>query len=198
MAFLEQFSAEEKSLLVSLPYRAGVWIGAMDRSGGVESKNAELAVLEKIIDQKAQGMFESAFVHEVMVEICTHKSDWPQWAGKGQSVPADCDKAVAAIAEKLSAHDLDAYRKNVMYIAVEVAKAFREFDAHTPLLSQMVEMLRCFLDKIAGVAQGGAHESANLRNISYEEDVALAGLSRALGIDSGEENILEEHEDEGK
>ena len=81
-----------------------------------------------------------------------------------------------------------------MYIAVEVAKAFREFDAHAPVLSRMGDAFRCFLDKIVGVSQGGAHESASLRNISFEEDVALAGLSKALGLSSGEENTLEEHE----
>lgn len=194
MAFLEKFSAEERSLLVSLPYRAGAWVGTMDRSGGAESKGAELAALEKIIGKKAQGMFESAFVHEVMVEICTHKSDWPQWAGKTGSVPVDCKKAVAVITGKLSVHDLDAYRQNIMYIAVEVARAFREFNADASLLTHACDLFRGLLDRLAGVAQGGAHESANLRNISYEEDVALAGLSKALGIDSGEENILEKNE----
>lgn len=198
MAFLERFSEDERNLLVSLPYRAGVWISAMDRSGGAASSKAELDALEKIIRRKAQGMLESAFVHEVMNEICAHKSDWAQWAGKTQNVLADSKGATDIIGRKLPAHDLDAYRQNVMYIAVEVAKAFREFDARMPVLSHVCDAFRRFLDGFVGVSQGGAHESANLRNISYEEDVALAGLSRALGIDSGEENILEENEDERK
>ena len=196
MAFLEKFLAEEKAMLVSLPYRVGIWISIIDRSGGAESSGAEIAALEKIIDQKAQGMFESAFVHEVMVETCTHRSDWPQWAGRAQDVPADSEKAVAIIAAKLPPHDLDAYRQNVMYIAVEVAKAFREFDAQVPFLSRAFDLIRMFLDKLTGATRGGAHEFANLKNISYEEDVALARLSKALGLSSDEENILEENEDD--
>lgn len=194
MAFLEKFSADERDVLVSLPYRVGVWISRADNTGYPESAGAELAALERIILRKARGMFESAFVHEVMAETCAQKSQWPQWAARAQDVSADCEKAVAVIAAKLSKRDLDAYRRNVMYIAVEVAKAFREFDVQASRFSRAVDSFRRFLDRIAGVA-GGAPEGGDWRRISFEEDVALADLSKALGMDGGEENILDENEE---
>jgi len=194
MAFLEQFSDEEKKLLVSLPYRAGIWISTVDRSGGAESKKAELEALEKIMDEKARGMFESALVHEVMAEACTHKSDWPEWAQETRSITADCERAVAVIAQKLSAHDVEAYRSNLMHISVSVARAFREFNINASFFAQLVAAARIFLDKLVGKAVGQVYESESLLNISFEEDVALAGLSKALGLSGNEEDVLEDNE----
>lgn len=186
MAFLEKFSAAERALLVSLPYRAGVWISRIDRSGGSDASDMEMHALERIIDKKAASMFESAFVHEVMVELCAHKSEWPQWSGSNADVAADCRAAVKIIREKLTPHDVEGYCRNILFIGVEVAKAFREFDLNAPLSVRLGALMNSLMDKLSGLAHGPEHDSGSLLNISYEEDVALSGLSRALGI--GDEN----------
>ncbi len=182
MAFLEKFSAAERALLVSLPYRAGVWISRIDRSGGVDASDREMHALERIVDKKAASMFESAFVHEVMVELCAHKSDWPQWGASNADVAADCQNAVKLIREKLTPHDVEGYCRNILFIGVEVAKAFREFDLNAPLSVRLSALLNGMMDKLSGLAHGPEHDSGGLLNISYEEDIALSGLSKALGI----------------
>jgi hypothetical protein len=182
MAFLEKFSAAERDLLVSLPYRAGVWISRIDRSGGDDASNTEMRALERIIDMKAASMFESAFVHEVMEELCAHKSDWPEWSASSADVAADCQAAVRLIREKLTPHDVEGYCRNILFIGVEVAKAFREFDLNAPLTARLGAMMNGLMDRLSGLAHGPEHDSGSLLNISYEEDVALSGLSRALGI----------------
>lgn len=184
MAFLEKFSVEEKEFLVALPYRAGVWMSRADETGGLEADAAELEALEAIIDKKAAGMFESAFVHEVMAEVCAGKENWARWAKHASKVPDDCRKAVTMMEGRLGKHDLDGYRENIMYIAVEVAKAFREFDLEPPPPSlSFTDKVKLFLDGIAGKPKGERYEAERLLSISYNEDRALAALSGSLGIE---------------
>ncbi|MBI4030256.1 MAG: hypothetical protein HY370_01125 [Proteobacteria bacterium] len=183
MAFLENFSDEEKEFLVALPYRAGVWISRTDDAGGLAADAAELEALESIINKKAAGMFESAFVHEVMAEICAGQENWARWAKHASNLPDDCRKAISLMEGRLGRHDMDGYRENVMYIAVEVAKAFREIDLGAPPSSlSFVGRIKLFLDGIAGKPKGKKYEAERLLNISYNEDRALAALSESLGI----------------
>lgn len=184
MAFLEKFSDDEREFLVALPYRAGVWMSRADGTGGLEADAAELEALESIIDKKAAGMFESAFVHEVMAEVCSGKENWARWAKHADNIPADCRKAVTMMEGRLGKHDLDGYRENVMYIAVEIAKAFREIDLKSPSPSlSFMDRIKLFLDSIAGKPKGEKYEAERLLNISYNEDRALAALSESLGIE---------------
>lgn len=135
-------------------------------------------------------MFESAFVHEVMAETCTRNGDWDEWAKQLENTVDDCEKVAGFLSEKLSRHDQDAYKANIMFIATEVAKAFREFGAREPLPVKLWSFIRIWLDKLLGLLTGQRYESEALLNISYEEDLALAQLSKALrvGVDDVAEN----------
>jgi hypothetical protein len=184
MAFLEQFSAEEKEMLVSLPYRAGLWVSSADKTGSPGADDTEVATLEKIITDMGRGMFDSAFAHEVMAETFARRGDWKSWAAGLETVPDTCAKAVAVIAGKLGAHDLDGYRQNIMNIGMAVANAFREFDLDTPLPARVCTYAKLALDRLIGKLTGQEYESNDLLNVSYEEDVALAKLAKSLGIDA--------------
>jgi len=195
MAFLEKFSEDEKTLLVSLPYRAGLWLGSVDDSGGPTADFKELTELEKIVDEKSRGMFESAFVHEVMVETNGRQDQWREWAKSIDTTLDDCTKAVALIDGKLSGKDIDAYRANIMAIGLSVAKAFREFDDGASLPVKLMLQIRLFWEGCLRILSRGKsrehdHDIKSIYNISYEEDVALAKLSKALhpGLDDGEED----------
>ena len=184
MAFLEQLSAEEKEMLVSLPYRAGLWVSSADKTGSPTAEDTEVATLEKIITDMGHGMFDSAFAHEVMAETFARRSDWKSWASGLETVPDTCAKAVAVIARKLGAHDLDGYRQNIMNIGMAVAEAFREFDLNTPFPVRVFTYAKLALDRLIGKLTGQEFESNDILNVSYDEDVALAKLAKCLGIDA--------------
>ena len=169
-------------MLVALPYRAGLWVSGADKTGNPAADNKEMATLEKIINGMGHGTFESAFAHEVMAETFTRRNDWKNWATGLESVPDSCEKAVAAIAGKLGAHDLDGYRQNIMNIGMEVANAFREFDSSTPLPVRAWTYAKLALDRLIGALSGQEYESNDILNISYSEDMALAKLAAALGL----------------
>lgn len=181
MAFLEQFSRQEKDLIVSVPYRVGVWVSSVDAAGGAVASYQEQDSLETIIAEKSSGMFESAFMHEVMAETCTRQQDWKAWGENMDKVLAECGEAVRIVSAKLEEKDVDAYRHTVMTIAVDVAKAFREFDSGASFMVRLWTKYRLFLESLCRVVKRDKSlETQGLLNISYEEDAALSKLAKAL------------------
>ena len=182
MAFLEKFSDDEKELIVSLPYRAGLWVSQVDSTGDAEgADDKEAQTLEQIIREQSKGMFNSAFVHEVMVETFTRKQDWPKWQGQTDNIPALCKDAVKLIESKLDDGSAVAYRESVMAIAVNVAEAFREFDADMPVFARMMSQVG-LLAEAAGriLTRKKSFKTETYFNISYEEDKALSQLYSAM------------------
>lgn len=189
MGFLKEFSKEERTMLASLPYRVGLWVSSSDSTGGSDSDQQEEAALERAITGIAQGMFESAFVHEVIAETFLSKQDWASWAANVQTVPADCVTAVKFMQGRLSQRDIDAYRRILMQVGLEVARAFREYDRSEPFLSRIVRWISIGVDRIFGIMHGEKYVSEDLLNISYDEDLALNELAKAL---RGEVNDISE------
>lgn len=183
MAFLEQFSEQEKALLTALPYRAGLWISMADNDGGGAASAVEMLALSNIIEFRARGMFRSAFVHEVIAETYAHRLEWSKWGEGLGRVPAECRRAVEIMGPRLMTHDCDAYCQTVMAISRDVAKAFREFDENTGVRGRLMAGLRIKIDGIIGAIRGEEYESQSLLNISEKEDIALGTLATALRRD---------------
>ncbi|MGZ9097313.1 MAG: hypothetical protein ACXW30_03335 [Micavibrio sp.] len=180
MGFLKDFSRDERDLLISLPYRVGLWVSSSDATGGTDSNLQEEVALEKAINSIAQGMFESAFVHEIMAETFLRREDWRSWSTNVQSVPQNCVDAVKALQSRIPQRDIDAYRHILMQVGLEVARAFREYDQSAPLLTRIIRGISIGVDRIFGIMHGEKYVSEDLLNISYEEDLALNELAKAL------------------
>jgi hypothetical protein len=181
MAFLDGFSEDERQFLAALPYRTGLWISSSDSAGGHDASAQERDALEKTIQGIVQGMFESAFVHEIMAETFLHRDQWPVWAGQATSIPEDCKKAVAMMqSRKLPIRDIDAYRHILMQIGLEVARAFREHHKDEPVFFRITRSIGLTFDRLFGIVQGEKYVSEDLLNISYNEDLALNALATAL------------------
>lgn len=189
MGFLKEFSKDERVMLASLPYRVGLWVSSSDATGGSDSDKEEEAALERAITGIAQGMFESAFVHEVIAETFLSRQDWSGWAANVQSVPADCVAAIKFMQGRLSQRDIDAYRRILMQIGLEVARAFSEYDKNEPVLNKIFRWISIGVDRLFGIMHGEKYVSEDLLNISYEEDLALNELAKAL---RGEVNDMSE------
>jgi hypothetical protein len=189
MAYLKEFSKEDADLLVALPYRVGLWVSSSDNTGGGDADEKELEALQQTITGIVHGMFESAFVHEVMAETFLRRDEWRGWGMNLRDIPGECKNAVALIQGKLPQRDVDAYKRILMHIGVEVAKAFREYDSSEPLLSRVIRMISIGIDRLLGTIHGEKYVSSQLLNISYEEDLALNTLAQAL---RGEVNEISE------
>lgn len=186
MAFLEKFSNADKELLIALPYRVGVWLSRIDDIGGEDSDYSEQRSLKEIIYKKGRGMFESAFVHEVLAETCTREKDWPLWETKVENVLDECLKAKGILHSQLEQRDVDAFILTLMDVAIEVAVAYREFDNEAGHAEKFFTNIKIMIDKLIGIFARQSYISERLLNISYKEDVGLSKLAHALGIDADE------------
>ncbi len=181
MAFLEAFSEDEKTLLVSLPYKAGVWISQSDQKGAGTAQAHELKTIEAVIKGLSEGMFRSAFVHEVMSETHLRHGDWPSWAAQTDQILDEARRAVAAVKTKAMPPDAEAYVQMVMTIAYETAYAFREFDRSASIPIKIWVWL-CLMWE--GFIRTGNkdYRVESVANISLAEDEAIAHLAAALTL----------------
>ena len=179
MAFLEKFSAEERALLVALPYRAGLWISQADATGDPAADEKERKALEDIIGSQVKGMFPSAFVHEVVADLWDKKGAWNGMESHLANVVPECREAAKLISQRLARRDLDAYRATVMHIATEVAKAFREY-GHNSLMERLTLNIKLWKSRIGCAMRNEDYDPIAIVNISPVEDKALAILARAL------------------
>jgi hypothetical protein len=180
MAFLNDFSAEERLMIISLPYRAGLYVSTSDASGGHDADVHELAALERTIAGIVQGMFESAFVHEVMAETFLEKDEWVHWTKDIKDVPNECHTVIRFLHGRLSQRDIDGYRHILMQIGLEVARAFRESSANAPLIDKIFRQITLVVYRFFGILQREKFVSERILNVSYEEDLALNTLAKAL------------------
>lgn len=177
MAYLEHFSAEERLLIVSIPYRAGLWISQSDTTGNPGAAFNERKALENAIAKVASGMFRSAFTHEVMSELWAQKADWQSWETKQDKVLEDAAAASRTVDSRLNRRDLDAYRATIMHIAVEVAKAFREAPGKPSFIMDRLILAKRWL---GSALKGDKYDPVAIMNISKMEDKALEKLAQAL------------------
>jgi len=189
MAFLEQFNEEQRDMIVSLPYRAGLWLSASDDCGGTEADYEELSALEDIIENKAAMDHPSALVSEVMNDAMRDQSRWKKWAKDLDTVERDCATVNAILLEKLSEQDVEHYRQAVITITSEVAKAYREIDQDASFWVKVIVRARLCFDAVRK-AFGQGPEIERYLNISYSEEVAMSRLAAALrgqGLGAGPE-----------
>lgn len=178
MTGLSAFTAEDIRLLVTLPYRAGVWVShAEDEDGDVDDVR-EIRALESCIRAVARLHADQSLVGAIIAETLIRREEWNEWAAHCFDVPGDARKAMAALKGKATETELTNYHAMVMEIASAVAQAHGEFgdfgDADEGLLSGLISRI---VDRFATFSPGDA---GHPMNVSAAEDSALAALSKAL------------------
>lgn len=183
MSFLENLSNDEKTLLVSLPYRAGLWVSHADDKGRGAGKTHELKTIEGVITRLSEGMIASAFVHEVMQATNARRDEWPSWSLQTGTVPDEARAAVALLKRKMMPQDAEAYVQIIMTIAYETAYAFREFDRTVSIPIRIWVGLQLAWE--AFIRTGNKdYRLESLTNISLAEDEAIALLAQALTLET--------------
>jgi hypothetical protein len=187
MPYLERFTPDERELLVSLPYRVGLWVSQSDNTGGTEASAAEMQALENIVMAFAEDFCKSEFVEEIMRQTMQDREKWPHWQRNIESLPADCTRAVDIVAEKMERKDVTSFKHNLMDIAVDVAMAFCETDYSQNLYARFSIYSRYFVEKLKARIKKVQPPSLDaVLNISKAEQAALKVLDQALRMETGE------------
>lgn len=179
--FLEALSEDEKTLIVSLPYRAGVWVSLADEKGAGAGRAQELQTIEQVIARLSRGMFASAFVHEVLAETHARRDQWPAWSLQVGTVPEDARQAVNVLIDKVMPPDAEAYVQTVMNIAYETAYAFREFDAQASIPIRIWVSFKLMWEAVMRKINPD-YRMESMANISLAEDQAIGILAAALTL----------------
>ncbi len=179
--FLEALSEDEQTLIVSLPYRAGLWVSLADEKGEGAAREHELKTIEKVIAKLSEGMFASAFVHEVLAETHMRRDQWDAWSLQVGTVPDEARQAVNILIEKVLPPDAEAYVQTIMNIAYETAYAFREYDRSASIPIRLWVGLQLLWEALIRIVHKD-YRLESVANISLAEDEAIALLAEALTL----------------
>lgn len=195
MAYLDYFNPEQRTLLVQLPYRAGLWVSASDTTGGAESDEAERQALAAIVRGFTEDFLKSEFVEEVMRETVTQMDQWDQWGGQIENIPDEVRRGIEIAALYIDHKQLHAFKQSLHDVAMTVAMAYREFDESTPFAAQMRIYSKYWMEyACAYIKKTQPPIMDQYLNISAAEHKALDVLEGALRLPAQEglEPVAEE------
>jgi len=182
MTSLSDFSADEQELLVSLPYKVGVYVSHADDADGELDDEREMVALETCIKAIATLHEDKPFTADVMRQTLAMKNEWTRWVDQSFRVSDDARKAAALLQSKASEAEAKNYRAALMEIGATVAGAYGEFgefdddDTSGGVFGALVGKITGGLSKLT------ADDVNHPMNVSASEDSALAELSDALKI----------------
>ena len=176
MSQLANFSAEEQDLIVSLFYRAGIYVSHAEDEDGDLDDDLEMKALERVIRALAKNEKKSPFLQSVAQAALDSQDKWQEWTDRYFQVENDCQKVVALLHPALPKPDFNRYRMSLVKIGEIVAAAYGEFGEDVKEEEGFFSML---VDKVSGGLKSAQDEDAFL-NITPAETQAISDLKRAL------------------
>lgn len=185
MSYLERFAPKQRELIVSLPYRVGLWISESDTSGGDEADEAERQALHLMMTGYAEDFLKSEVVEEIMRRTVASHDSWDAWSQQQATILEDCAKALQAMDGYIRPEDILSFRQSLMDIAKTVAMAYCEIDEEEMTSADMFKLeFMHMLDKFKAKMRGQQQPSKRERlNISPQERAALEKLSQVIKVD---------------
>ncbi len=178
-SYFTDFQPEELDVVLSMPYRVGVWISRIDDVANTGRDDArEGMTLENTLGRIGEKAGKGSFVATIISEILAHKDVWPLWDEMAGTAPNDLPKALALVDDRLPLREAALYRKSIFHIAKRVAMAASEgADAHEDLSTHMFggKLIAKVTDWVAARADDTMPE-----NISGSEKEALGRLLQLL------------------
>ncbi len=184
MSYLEKFTEEQRDLIVSLPYRTGLWVSESDDGGDDDADAAEMQALENIIMGYTEDFLKSELVEEIMKSTLERKAKWAEWSEGLDTVPRQCQQAIDAMNAHMESKEVLSFKQSLMEIATAVAMAYRELDDEQNSVEKMKAYARYYWETLmARIKKEQQPTLDSMLNISKSERAVLVKLSGALQID---------------
>jgi hypothetical protein len=129
MGDFSDLNQEEQALLISLPYRVGVWVSNVDDIEQTKRDDKrEMKALEIVIARLAKSHRKMPFAASIMAAIQQNQSVWKAWNNNASEnvVLGDVQNSLFLCHQKLSVSQLKQYKHAIWQIAVVVAQAYGE------------------------------------------------------------------------
>lgn len=170
-----KFKNEDQEILISLPYRVGLYVSFADTSGGFEAQEAEMQTLSNILREFAEDFCKSEFSQKLLMESLRARPSWPSWSSGIERVPEQAKYITSIVESQFDNRSLRAFKEVLVEIAMSVAMAFREE-------GDDVQSSGFFGDLFGKLFGGGSVAMAH-GNISKSERAALHRLCKAMNYD---------------
>lgn len=129
MTSLSKFSKEERALIISVPYRVGIWISMVDdnKKTKVDDKR-EMRSLVAAISNLSSRSQKMPFAATIMSDVEAHKGMWSVWDAQAEEaiILRDLEKALSLCGEKSTKGEVSQYKYAVWQLGIVVAQAFGE------------------------------------------------------------------------
>lgn len=169
-----QLSPADEELLVSLPYRIGLYVSHSDVTGGWDAQESEIASLTEILRDYSNDFCKTEFSQKVLMDCLAMRGKWPGWSQDVESVPAQSSRMMTLLEPMMSEKELSGFCEVLGDIALAVAMAFREegaFEQERPIVQEILTRLGSILAE---------KDPLDHINISASERAALKQLAHAL------------------
>ena len=182
MSFLDDLPSDQRELIISLPYRVGVWVSHADDVGGKKADEEEKTALANILHGFTTDVFGSEVVQYVMAETIAHNAEWEKWSKNMSSFAKDCQHAIDVLKESVDEKEVSAFKQRLLEIAEAVALAFREYD-NLGFLSKLYVYLMYYKERYQAARKHRSFKTLDqYLNISLKERRALYSLANTLGV----------------
>ncbi len=171
-----QLSPDDEKILISLPYRIGLYVSFSDITGGWDAQEAEMKSLTSMLREFSEDFYKTEFAQKVLRECLQARGQWPSLSNGVDKVPDQAKAMVRTLSAMLMPDELEQFCALLMDIAFAVAMAFRENDR--PVSSQEKPILREILSRLGGIL-AEKHPLDHI-NISESERAALRSLADML------------------
>ena len=163
MAGFSDFSEEEKLLVVSIPYRVGMWVSnADDNENTKHDDKIEAKALEEAMTRIA-GKTTRSFASSIISHTLKSKKAWKTWRAQSdeKSVLEDLAQVLEICKAHLSKEQISEYKKLVWNLALVVARSYGE---HIDPDNEM--HVNRFFGKLLG--KGNPQKAENISEIEKE------------------------------
>ena len=174
MSYFKDIPSEEINLLISLPYRVGIWISDADDLEKTQRDDRKEAVaLDRVIKNVAG---QKSFAGAIMAEIDHNRLSWGDWKklANENNIIEDVVRAKKVVSQHLSKKEWTLYCKLLWHVGVVIAQAFGE--DKDP--DQEMHVNNFFEDVISAVFSSRLGKTPD--NVSAEEKRTLKKLRAAL------------------
>jgi len=126
---MSELTPQDKTIMISLPYRVGIWISQVDdvENRKMDDKKEE-KVLEIAIQKMAQSHRKMPFAANIMKQIENSKGQWKNWKALSdeKTVLADLETVITKCETSLKPDQVKQYKQAVWQTGILVAQAYDE------------------------------------------------------------------------
>lgn len=171
-----QLTQRDEHILVSMPYRVGLYLSYSDTTGGWEAQEAEWVSLAAILREFSEDFCKTEFSQRVLMDCLKYRADWPAWSQNIGTVPDDVAHINAVLTPMFMPKELNGFKDVMIDVALAVAMAFRE---HAPAPSEKFS-IRDFVSKLS---LSRKTDPLSHINISVQERDALRKVCSAMNYE---------------